>query len=134
MMRRLLLLSLAATGTLGAIALAPQPAAAQQADRIIDIYGNDKCPSDNGQEIVVCHRHNETERYRIPKTLRDQESVPQAVQNNGLAAMNGTGGTGVQVNSCNSIGAGVAVGCTKQAADAWAAQKAADKKDQEGIP
>jgi hypothetical protein len=133
-MRRLLLLSLAASGTLGAVALMPHPAAAQQADRIIDIYGDDKCPSDNGQQIVVCHRHSETERYRIPKTLRDQEAAPQAVGNNGVAALNSTGSTGVQVNSCNSIGAGVAVGCTKQAADAWAAQKAADKKDQEGIP
>ena len=133
-MRRLLLLSLAASGTLGVLALTPHPAAAQQADRILDIYGDEKCPSSNGEQIVVCRHHDIKEKYRIPKDLRDQESVPQAVQNNGLAAVNSTGGTGVQINSCNSIGAGVSAGCTKQEVDNWAAQKAAAKKDEEGIP
>ncbi len=133
-MRSLLFVSLAAVGTLGVAGLASTPAAAQQADRVIDIYGNDRCPSSNGQDIVVCVRHKDSERYRIPQTLREQAPSPQAAGNNGLAAMQSTGASGVQINSCNTIGAGVAVGCTKQAADAWAAQKAATKKDEAGIP
>ena len=133
-MRSLLLVALAATGTFGIAGLATRPAAAQQADRIIDIYGDEKCPSSNGQDIVVCRHHSADEKYRIPKDLREQAPASQAVGNNGLAAMQSTGATGVQVNSCNSIGAGVAVGCVKQEADAWKAGQQAQKKDEEGIP
>ncbi len=133
-MRSLLLASLAAFGTFGIAGLATQPAAAQQADRVIDTYGNEKCPSSNGQEIVVCRNHPADEKYRIPKELREQAPSPQAAGNNGLAAMSSTGATGVQINSCNSIGAGVAVGCVKQEADAWKAGQQAQKKDEEGIP
>jgi hypothetical protein len=133
-MRSLLLVAFAAAGALGVTGLASRPAVAQQTDRIIDIYGDEKCPSNNGQDIVVCRRHSADEKYRIPKTLREQAPSPQAAGNNGVAAMQSTGGTGVQINSCNSIGAGVAVGCVKQEADAWKAGKDAEKKDEEGIP
>ncbi len=133
-MRSLLFVTLAAAGALGFGGVAAAPAAAQSADRIIDIYGNDKCPSSGGQDIVVCRRHDETERYRIPKNLREQAPAPQAAGNTGLAAMNSTGATGVQVNSCSTIGAGVAAGCLKQEADAWKADQNAQKKDAAGIP
>ena len=133
-MRSLLLVALAATGTLGIAGLSATPAAAQQADRVIDTYGDEKCPSSNGQEIVVCRHHDIQEKYRIPKDLREQAPSPQAAGNNGLAAMQSTGGTGVQINGCNSIGASVAVGCVKQEADAWKAAQQAAKKDAEGIP
>ena len=133
-MRSLLLVALAATGTIGVVGLAAHPAAAQQADRIIDIYGDEKCPSSNGQEIVVCRPHPAAEKYRIPKDLREQEPSAQAVGNNGVAAMNSTGSTGVQINSCNTIGAGVAAGCLKQEADAWKAGQNAQKKADAGIP
>ena len=133
-MRSLLLVALAVTGTLGVAGLAARPALAQQADRIIDTYGDEKCPSSNGQEIVVCRHHDIQEKYRSPKELREQAPAAQAVGNNGLAAVNSTGSTGVQINSCNTIGAGVAVGCVKQEADAWKAAQRAQKKDEEGIP
>lgn len=117
--------------------LAPAPALAQiGTDRIIDIYGNEKCPSSNGQQIVVCHHHDAQEQFRIPKDLRDQEPAPQAGGGNANAmnAQATTGGTGVQINSCNAIGGGVNAGCTKKGIDAWKAQQQADKKAEEGIP
>jgi hypothetical protein len=135
-MRKLLIASLAASGAIGVVPAAVQPALAQQSDRIIDIYGNDRCPSSGGQGIVVCHRHPETERYRIPKDLRESEPAPQAAGGNAgaMSAVASTGGTGVQVNSCNSIGAGVGAGCTKQGLDAWKANQRQQKKDEAGIP
>lgn len=36
------------------------------------VYGDDTCPQGEGDEIVVCARQPETERYRIPKKLRDK--------------------------------------------------------------
>lgn len=135
-MRRLLLIPLVASSALGVATLSSGPAQAQQADRIIDIYGNDRCPASNGQQIVVCRKHPETERFRIPKDLRDTEREPQAAGGNvnAVAAVNTTGGTGVQINSCNAIGAGVNAGCTKQGLDAWKAQQRAQKKQEEGVP
>lgn len=34
------------------------------------VYGNDPCPRSSADEIVVCARQPEAERYRIPKALR----------------------------------------------------------------
>lgn len=34
------------------------------------VYGNDPCPRSSGDEVVVCARQPEGERYRIPKPLR----------------------------------------------------------------
>lgn len=133
-MRQASLFSIIAGGTLALAALAPQPAMAQTQDRVIIIYGDDKCPSSGGQEIVVCSRRPEKERYRIPKDLRDEEPNPHAVGGSAVAAVNTTGGTGVQVQSCNTIGAGVTAGCLKKETDAWKAQKTADKKAQAGVP
>jgi hypothetical protein len=130
-MRRLLILSMLASGAIGVPTLVAAPALAQIGqDRIIDVYGDEKCPSSNGQQIVVCRRHKAEEKYRIPEGLRDSEREPQAAGGNvgAVNAVNTTGGTGVQVNSCNAIGAGVNAGCTKQGIDAWKAQQRADKK------
>lgn len=34
------------------------------------VYGSDPCPRSTGDEIVVCARQPESERYRIPKQFR----------------------------------------------------------------
>ncbi|WP_420144740.1 hypothetical protein [Sphingobium sp.] len=46
-------------------------------DRIINltVYGDDACPESKGDEIVVCARRPESERYRIPKKLREKPAV-----------------------------------------------------------
>ena len=136
-MRRLLILSLALSGAAATSFAAPAPVLAQiSQDRVIDVYGDEKCPSSNGQQIVVCHRHDLKEKYRIPKDLRDSEPEPQAAGGNigALSAVNTTGGTGVQIQSCNAIGAGVNAGCTKSQLDNWKAQQRAKKKEEEGVP
>ncbi|GEB89353.1 hypothetical protein ZMO02_09900 [Zymomonas mobilis subsp. pomaceae] len=37
------------------------------------IYGNDLCPKGKGDEIIICARRPENERYRLPKRFRDQQ-------------------------------------------------------------
>ncbi len=53
---------------------APSPAAGgvHQGERIstLIVYGNDPCPRSADDEIVVCARQPESERYRIPAPLR----------------------------------------------------------------
>ncbi len=61
-------------------ALLPAPAALAQDDppqRIFNliVYGDDPCPKGEGDEIVVCARKPEAERYRIPKKLREKPEV-----------------------------------------------------------
>ena len=60
------------------------PAAAQDGDRgevpqretSLVVYGDDPCPvSDNPDEIVVCARRPEQERYRVPAPLRRGEEL-----------------------------------------------------------
>jgi hypothetical protein len=135
-MRQLHLLSLLSAAGIGITALAAGPAAAQARDRVVIIYGNDKCPASNGQEIVVCRRAPETERFRIPKDLRDAQPEPQAAGGNigAMSAVNTTGGTGVQVQSCNAIGAGVGAGCLSNELDAWKAGQRAQKKADAAVP
>lgn len=47
------------------------PALAQRGGIVMDIFGDQKCPESNGEEIVVCRRLPAYEQYRIPKDLRD---------------------------------------------------------------
>jgi hypothetical protein len=129
------LLALVLTGAAGAVATLPaSPTMAQVQDQVVTVYGDDPCPASNGQEIVVCRHLPRSEQFRIPKDLRESEAAPQAVSSTALAAVQTTGGTATQVQSCNSIGAGVSAGCFKKEADAWKAQQRAEKKAEGGIP
>src|SRR5262245_43728381 len=51
--------------------LAPAPALAQSAKiSEIIVYGTDPCPRSTDDEVVVCARKPEAERYRIPEKYR----------------------------------------------------------------
>lgn len=124
--------------TVAALLAAPllwaAPAAAQSTTPVLTIYGNDKCPTDtNGQEIVVCRRVDEAERYRIPQELRQGELKPQqeswAVRQKD--ALN-TGGSGI--GSCSAVGVGGATGCFGQAAQQSRQERRKAKEEQENLP
>ena len=113
-MKKLLSLALGvacvATPMLGA------PALAQQTDRVLVLYGDDKCPTNaSGQEIVVCSRRPEGERFRIPKELRSPivitpENHSWAAKANDTLNAGAATGTG----SCSAVGAGGWTGCWAQ--------------------
>ena len=58
----------------------PVPASADPPQRSSEllVYGDDPCPKSSGEEIVVCHRRPENERWRIPKSLRDKRRTDTA--------------------------------------------------------
>jgi len=110
------------------------PAAAQQTSGVLLIYGKDKCPTNNdGEEIVVCQRLDESERFRIPKDLRDAAVRPQqeswAVRQQEALS---TGGTGT--GSCSAVGANGASGCFVKQATAARAETRQRKKDETDLP
>lgn len=102
------------------------PVAAQQADRVLTIYGNDKCPTNaGGQEIVVCIRKGEAERFRIPKEFRQSSEIAPTNQSwaNRAASIDSIGRTGA--DSCSAVGPTGWTGCFAQQARAAKAERRA---------
>ena len=95
-------------------ALAPLPALAQNG-RISEIivYGTDPCPRSTDDEVVVCARKPEAERYRIPEKLREGGSL-QSRQSwaNRAIAFETYGRTGI--NSGSPVGPAGYTGCLDQ--------------------
>jgi hypothetical protein len=120
-----------AAASAAAAALVPAPAGAQTAapqERIrhIIVYGRDPCPrAASGDEIVICGRRPETERYRIPQELRDQgsENDPESTSWAARAeALEYVGRTGIQ--SCSTVGPGGVSGCWNELVRAWRKDRA----------
>jgi len=105
-------MSAAATALAGGYAALPVPAAAQAQPNIAEIivYGDDPCPRSTDDQVVVCARRPEAERYRIPPTMRQsgttQEMESWAVRSKNLETVGSTG-----INSCSPVGPAGYTGC-----------------------
>ncbi len=100
------------------------------------VYGEEACPkpADN-DEIVVCARLGENERYRIPKRFRDPPS--QATVASSWAARAETAMDAARVgtpNSCSPVGTGGQTGCTQAMLRQWFAEKRQAQAAAAGIP
>ena len=75
------------------------------------VYGDDQCPVSSFDEITVCARLPEDERFRIPPSLRDSGPANEswALRAQALEYV-GLGGIG----SCSPVGPGGGVGCLQQ--------------------
>src|SRR3546814_11414626 len=52
------------------------PAANEKVNQII-VYGEDRCEPSSPDEIVVCNRLPETDRYRVPEIFRGGDPLDQ---------------------------------------------------------
>ena len=105
---------------IAALVWLPAPAAAQSeaGDRVntVIVYGDDACPQSTDDEIVVCARMEESERFRIPERLRqstDPENEPWASR---VRAYETVGNFGAL--SCSPVGSGGELGCTAKMIEA----------------
>lgn len=111
-----------------ATAAAPQqpavgdPGADPRVNQLI-IYGDDPCPPSIGDEIIVCARLPEDDRYRIPTNLREDPNDPvnrswasRAVE---LSYVGASG-----IGSCSPSGAGGSIGCFNQIVQQARAERA----------
>lgn len=119
--------------TLIAVAV-PEISPAQYVDGALVIYGNDKCPTNkDGQEIVVCSRRPESERYRIPKELRTggkfAESESWTKRSAGTLSVGNTG-----IGSCSAVGPAGFTGCAAQQFSAWKQEKKDAKAAEQAAP
>lgn len=113
-----------------AVALS-SPAAAQQGpeekyNQII-VYGNDPCPQSTGDEIIVCARLDEGERFRIPEILRDSGAPENTAWTERVRELETVGAFGTL--SCTPTGPGGALGCTQKLID----QAYAEKRTSSGV-
>ncbi|MEO5972648.1 MAG: hypothetical protein ABIP91_04715 [Sphingomicrobium sp.] len=108
---------IAAIGLAAGVAALPAPAAAQ-ADTVneIIVYGTDPCPRSTDDEVVVCARKPESERFRIPERLRTggarQTRESWASKARSFETVGAAG-----INSCSAVGPGGHTGCLKQIID-----------------
>lgn len=110
------------------------PVGAQVQNGTLVIYGNDRCPTNaDGEEIVVCVRRSEQERFRIPKELRELEITPE---NESWAARAETtlnaGNTGI--GTCSTVGPGGQSGCFVQRANTARADSRARREAETNLP
>lgn len=103
---------IAATSGYGVV---PAPALAQAQPNVAEIivYGSDPCPRSTDDEVVVCSRRPEAERYRIAPKLRPsgtrQQTESWAQRAKNLETVGRTG-----INSCSPVGPAGYTGCLTQ--------------------
>jgi hypothetical protein len=116
--------SLVALVAASAAGLFTVPAIAQgdsEKVNMVIVYGDDECPASSGDEITVCARKDEAERYRIPEPLRGLDAPQNQAWNNKVLAYETVGQQGTL--SCSPVGGGGITGCTQQLIDkAYAAR------------
>lgn len=115
--------------------LAAPAAHAQVQNGVLLIYGNDKCPTNaNGEEIVVCQRLDESERFRIPKNLREAPGRPQATESWAVRSQDALEAGQTGTGSCSTVGPGGQTGCFVRNARRAKADAKARKKAETDLP
>lgn len=112
--RRLVLLAL--------VPLAAVPGLAQEPARQIHItvYGEESCPTPRDEEeIVVCARRPEEERYRLPPTLRERPDRPAEISWHARNEVLEEDARTMRPDSCSVVGSGGQGGCASALVRQW---------------
>ena len=93
------------------------------------IYGDDPCPeSTDPNEITVCARLPDADRYRVPPSLRDNPNEPASNSwANRATELSYVGRTGT--DSCSTVGGGGFTGCFNQLVSQARAERRAAGND-----
>jgi hypothetical protein len=94
----------------------------------VTVYGSDPCPKKGEDEIVVCARRPESERYRIPKSLRNRPRTDSASLAWGQQWSQIEDATRfTRPNSCSVVGTGGQTGCLQAALRQWSLERRAGR-------
>jgi hypothetical protein len=101
----------------------------------LTVYGDDPCPRSSGDEIVVCARIPESERYRVPKRFRgkaktDQPAMAWGARSLDLEYINRQG----LPNSCNTGGSNGQTGCFQKFIAQARAERELDRRQAADVP
>jgi hypothetical protein len=83
------------------------------------VYGDDPCPKASEEEIVVCARRPESDRYRIPKDLRNAGDPPSEVAWGARTELLEDAARTNLPGSCSVVGSNGQTGCQRQLVDQW---------------
>jgi hypothetical protein len=98
----------------------------------IIVYGTDPCPRSTDDDIVVCTRRPEEERYRLAPNLRPSGTRQQRSSwANRAQDLKNVGSTGI--GSCSAVGPGGSSGCLIQEIDR-AMRETEEAADQGAVP
>ncbi len=115
----------ALTLAISASAQEAAPVAAIESEEKVNmviVYGQDACPRSTEDQITVCARKAEGERFRIPENLRYSEDPANTAWAERVEKLEMVGAFGTM--SCSPVGAGGFTGCTQKMIDAAYADKA----------
>ncbi len=111
---------------------APPPAKTQLR---IAVFGNDPCPKGEGDEIVVCARLPESERYRVPKPIREAKAAEHKEQSWVTRSRDiDQAGNETLPNGCSAVGPGGTTGCFQTFMRDARAQRAEDAAAASDVP
>jgi len=93
------------------------------------VFGNDPCPRSRDDEIIVCARQPESDRYRIPKELRKKRKADVPVQSwvERARTLDMVSRKGLP-NSCSPQGSNGQTGCMRQFLEAARLEREAMKQ------
>lgn len=95
------------------------------------VFGDDPCPKPKGDEIIVCGRLPESERYRIPKALRKKprdESGPSASWGSRVETLEAAQRF-TMPGSCTAVGSFGQTGCTQAMIRQWFLERRAARAE-----
>jgi hypothetical protein len=135
MMKRASLLLLLAPILIGAPFAAAAAADLPQRTINLVVYGDDPCPRGDPDEIVVCARKPDNERYRIPKALRNRKRDEPG----GTSWASQWAGMEDQIrytrpNSCSAVGSGGQTGCFQSMIRQWYVERQMLKDEAASAP
>ena len=105
---------IAALASATAFVAVPAQAEGQQGNIAeIIVYGNDPCPRSTDDQVVVCARRPEADRYRLPEKFRPGGTFQERQSwTNKARSLETVGNTGTF--SCSPVGPGGYTGCLTQ--------------------
>ena len=108
-----------------ALVQAPQVADPPERESSVIVYGDDPCPQPQADdEIVVCARRPEEERYRIPEPLRRADRPPVTSWTSQVAALE-EAQRETRPDGCSVVGSFGQTGCTQEMLRRWRAERRA---------
>ena len=122
-MNRILASALFASAAVFAAPASAQDEAGDKVNMVV-VYGDDACPPSTAEEITVCARKAESERFRIPETLRESESGENVSWARRVEKFETVGSFGTL--SCSPAGAGGITGCTQKMIEAAYGERSED--------
>lgn len=108
-------------------------AAVPERESTLVVYGDDACPQPaHENEAIVCARRPESERYRVPRRIRERQQTDTSWGSRveGIEEASAP----MRPNSCSVVGSFGQSGCTQAMIRQWYAERRARRAEDANVP